>query len=69
MTYITVPGRARPSGQPLINRMTRRYDLWRQRRALARLDEAALQDIGLSRREAETEARRPIWDAPESWYN
>ena len=67
MTYISVPSHARPNRQPLINRMTRRYDLWRQRRALARLDDTALQDIGLTRREAETEARRPIWDAPERW--
>lgn len=68
MTYITVPGHARSRRQPLINRLTRRFDLWRQRRALGRLDEAALKDIGLTRREAETEARRPIWDAPESWH-
>lgn len=67
MTYISVPGHARPNRQPLINQLSRRFDLWRQRRALARLDDAALQDIGLTRKEAETEARRPIWDAPESW--
>lgn len=41
--------------------------LARQRRALARLDDAALQDIGLTRREAQSEAERPIWDAPDNW--
>lgn len=43
------------------------YTLWRSRRALAALDDAALNDIGLTRREAQTEARRPFWDAPETW--
>lgn len=37
-------------------------DLYRQRRALARLDDHALNDIGLTRAEAEAEANRPIWD-------
>ncbi|MDU9006340.1 DUF1127 domain-containing protein [Sedimentitalea todarodis] len=67
MTYITVPGHARSKRLSLTHLMTRRFDLWRQRRALTRLDAAALRDIGLTRSEAETEARRPIWDAPESW--
>ena len=38
--------------------------LHRSRRALARLDAAALRDIGLTRAEALAEARRPIWDVP-----
>ena len=42
-------------------------DLYRQRQALARLDDAALADIGLTREEADSEARRPIWDAPRHW--
>lgn len=41
--------------------------VWRQRRALDRLDDAALRDIGLNREDAAAEARRPIWDAPRSW--
>lgn len=36
--------------------------VYRQRRALARLDDRALDDIGLTRAEAEAESRRPIWD-------
>lgn len=39
----------------------------RQRKALAHMDDAALEDIGISRSEAEREAKRPIWDAPETW--
>jgi len=39
----------------------------RQRLALKSLDDAALADIGVTRAEAEAEARRPVWDAPETW--
>lgn len=42
-------------------------DLYRQRRALAALDDTRLTDLGLSRSEAEAEANRPIWDAPVHW--
>lgn len=39
----------------------------RQRRALQRLDSRLLDDVGLSRDQAEAEARRPAWDAPRHW--
>lgn len=42
-------------------------DLWRQRRALARLDDAMLADIGITRAEAQLEAERPLWNAPSTW--
>ena len=38
-----------------------------QRRKLARLDDEALNDLGITRSEAEREARRPIWDVPSHW--
>ncbi len=41
--------------------------LYRQRRALAALDENQLKDIGISAEEAHKEANRPIWDAPTHW--
>ena len=41
--------------------------LWRQRRALARLDDRALADIGVTRAEALAEAARPVWDVPATW--
>ncbi|MGH1330895.1 MAG: DUF1127 domain-containing protein [Paracoccaceae bacterium] len=37
------------------------------RDALRQLDASALQDIGLSQSQAQTEASRPIWDVPTSW--
>lgn len=39
--------------------------LYRQRRALARLDDAALDDLGITREEAIAESRRWFWDRPE----
>lgn len=42
-------------------------EIARQRRALRRLDQQALADIGLDRQSAEDEAARPAWDAPEHW--
>nr|WP_245544296.1 DUF1127 domain-containing protein [Oceanicola granulosus] len=41
--------------------------LYRQRRALARLDARALADIGVSDLEARSEAQRPLWDVPTHW--
>ena len=39
----------------------------RQRAALAKLDDAALADIGLTRLQANIEAKRPLWDVPANW--
>ena len=41
--------------------------LRRQRKALAELEDHQLNDIGVSREEAETEAARPAWDVPNHW--
>jgi uncharacterized protein YjiS (DUF1127 family) len=43
------------------------YSVWRSRRALAALDDAALNDIGLNRVDAVNEANRPFWDVPNTW--
>lgn len=42
-------------------------ELYRQRRALARMDADQLNDLGLTLEQAKTEANRMIWDAPSSW--
>jgi len=34
---------------------------WRQRQQLLELDDRLLADIGLSRRDAQMEARKPFW--------
>jgi uncharacterized protein YjiS (DUF1127 family) len=43
------------------------HAVWRSRRALASLTDAQLDDIGLSRQQAEGEANRAPWDAPATW--
>ncbi|MDU8929580.1 DUF1127 domain-containing protein [Alisedimentitalea sp. MJ-SS2] len=51
----------------LAARFSTLLSLRRQRSRLARLDAKALADIGLTRDEAMTEAKRPIWDVPATW--
>ncbi len=43
--------------------------LYRQRNALAKLDDHMLADIGVSRGEALRESERAIWDVPSTWRN
>ncbi|MEL7253775.1 MAG: DUF1127 domain-containing protein [Pseudomonadota bacterium] len=43
------------------------FSLYRQRRALARLDAHALRDVGLTSHEADREAQRGFWDVPDHW--
>lgn len=45
------------------------FAIARQRNALAKLDDDALRDIGLTRSEAQAEAARPAWDVPSHWRN
>jgi len=42
--------------------------LYNQRRTLAKLSDAALADIGVTRAQASAEAARPVWDAPAGYY-
>jgi uncharacterized protein YjiS (DUF1127 family) len=39
----------------------------RQRRALGRLDQAHLRDIGLTYDQAQAESQRKLWDVPGHW--
>jgi uncharacterized protein YjiS (DUF1127 family) len=51
-----------------VTTLLRWHELARQRRALLRLDDHMLKDIGLSRADALREADRPFWDeGSESW--
>lgn len=38
------------------------FAVWQERRALAKMDDARLRDLGISPTEAAREAARPIWD-------
>ncbi|MEH3023853.1 MAG: DUF1127 domain-containing protein [Pseudomonas oryzihabitans] len=44
--------------------LSRALEVSRQRRALYRLDDAALSDLGLSRADAWQEADKPFWEQP-----
>ena len=51
----------------LASTLAHAYGVWRQRQALKSLDATRLADLGLTRDQAQAEARRPLWDAPRSW--
>lgn len=53
--------------RPLAMRLRDMLALSRQRRDLARLESHLLDDIGVTPREAETEARRLPWSPPSHW--
>jgi len=62
MTFATTnTGMCRPT-RPARAGLMKYLDVYRSRQQLARLDDQALSDIGLTRRQAEVEAARPIWD-------
>jgi len=68
MTYVLNHTAFAPSrGLPLVTRLAQAIDLFRQRRALNKLGDAALKDIGITRDQAKQEARRASWDAPAHW--
>ncbi len=65
---ITIAQHARRATSPKARfSLMRALDVWRSRRALARLDSAALEDIGIDRARAVREAAKPIWDVPATW--
>ena len=63
------PLRSAPAHPSLAARLWQALMVARTRRALKHLDDHRLSDIGLSRDDAEAEARRPFWDAPSHWHD
>jgi len=57
---------ARPTG--LLKTIVDKVQLHKERRTLASLDAAALQDIGVTKFDALSEASRSVWDAPDYWH-
>ncbi|MCK8464298.1 hypothetical protein MUY35_10585 [Aliiroseovarius sp. S1339] len=60
-----------PTTKRLISPLSWLVHAWethRERRALAKLDATRLSDIGLSYRDAQREASRPVWDIPAHWH-
>jgi len=62
---ITVPVVHRNTGRAIVTRLTAPLRRWMQRSdqrwCLRELDDAALKDIGISRRQAEQEADKHFW--------
>jgi uncharacterized protein YjiS (DUF1127 family) len=61
------PHRPQPTLAAIAGRLMAFDSLWRQRRSLAKLDESRLADLGLDPVSAGTEAKKPIWNAPNHW--
>lgn len=68
MTLTTVNRPCRTARPSILAGAAHLLGIWRQRQALKALDAAALKDIGLTPSQALAEARRPLWDAPETWH-
>ena len=71
MNQLAIPRLAAPTWQPtratfaVLRRVRAQWAVWaqrqRERAALASLDERGLQDIGISRAQAQFEAEQPFW--------
>ena len=59
------PLKARKTG--ILARLVAWNRLWMARQTLKDLEPHLLDDIGVTRKDAEKEARRPSWDAPDQW--
>ncbi len=67
MTYIADHHPCPPRSRSWTQSLTAAMAVARQRRALRKLDAAALNDIGLTQAQVDAESRRMAWDAPDHW--
>ncbi|QFT73738.1 DUF1127 domain-containing protein [Ruegeria sp. THAF33] len=67
MTQLAIHNPCKPAKRSLVSLISQAFELSRQRRNLAKLDAAVLDDIGVTREEASAEAKRFFWDAPQFW--
>ncbi len=66
-TLTHAPSSRRSDRASLVETLLQMGGTYRQRRALARLNDAQLRDIGITAEAALSEAARPIWDIPGYW--
>ena len=57
-------GRRKPG---FLARLVTLHAIRKERQTLSNLDPKLLKDIGITPEQAEKEAKRSIWDAPERW--
>lgn len=67
MTQLAIHNPCKPAKRSLMSLISQAFELSRQRRKLAQLDAAVLDDIGVTPEEASAEAKRFFWDAPQFW--
>jgi len=67
MTQVAIHRPCKPAKRSVLGMIRNAMSLKRQRSSLAQLDDRALKDIGVTRSEANIEASRYIWDAPDFW--
>ena len=65
--FISNTGTARNTRKSLTDRVLDAQSLRRQRLHLGALDDRLLDDIGLTRDEADGEVKRRAWDVPSHW--
>ena len=58
---------SRPTRTSLASLLPLVFAIKKQRDALRNLDDSALRDLGLTRKQADVESRRPFWDVPTDW--
>ena len=73
MTKIAIFGRINFKKNNMFTAVLRHFS-WlikvrKSRLALARFDPDRLEDIGISRMEADQETKRSFWDAPANWVH
>lgn len=55
------------SARKILARLLSLDAVYRQRRALAEMDDERLADIGLDRDTVDAEVKRPVWNAPQQF--
>lgn len=64
---VSAPSRMSRTTRSPFSRLLTMLSIQRERQSLDQLDQAMLDDIGITRDQARREAVRPAWDAPERW--
>lgn len=67
MAFISTSAGASGASTSAFSRVAQAVAVRRQRRQLAKLDLAALTDLGLTEADVQAELKRSAWDVPAHW--